>query len=102
MISNPTPGIYFIWDLETEKVVYIGYDKNIALNVREKEHLDPRRRYKQLVNKVIQLDRDRYEFEEWVRFDTEKEAKDMEKALIEMYKPEFNIKHNENNKNLKW
>ena len=90
-LSDKKYGVYLI--RKNKKVVYIGVDKNIALESRLKQHLSINRYHNQLINKFLQ-DNDNWNYESYDLNLSKHHALFLEKQLIRMFKPKFNIQHN--------
>lgn len=86
-------GIYAYLDKENNnEIVYIGLDSNIYKNKRHSDHLSKSNYNKQVINRVLQNNIDRYEYKvlEKGKY-TKKELGDMERDYIEKYNPKFNF-----------
>ena len=90
-MKNKKYGVYLI--IKNKKVVYVGIDKNIALEHRLKQHLSINRYHNQLINKFLQ-DNDDWNYESYDLNLSKHHALFLEKQLIRMFKPKFNIQHN--------
>lgn len=55
-----TVGIYGYWDRINQYVVYVGKDSNIHNNSRHKQHIRTSERSRQVINKALQKQPDRY------------------------------------------
>ena len=86
-------GIYSYRDLKTDEIVYIGKDSNIDKKLRYYAHKTPARYHEQQINKVIQNNPERYQYEELCASnDCDKHLlKELEMGYIEIYKPKFNF-----------
>ena len=56
-------GIYQYRDLETDTIVYVGKDSHINNRIRDKEHKSPSRYNAQPINKILQNNLNRYQYE---------------------------------------
>ena len=93
-MNNKKYGIYLIRN--NKKVIYVGIDKNIALEHRLKQHISINRYHSQLINKFLQ-DNNNWNYESYELNLSKHHALFLEKQLIRMFKPKFNIQHNEKN-----
>ena len=86
-------GIYSYRDLQTDEIVYIGKDSNIDKKLRYYAHKTPARYNEQQINKVIQNNPDRYQYEELCASnDCDKDLlRILEMGYIETYNPKFNF-----------
>jgi group I intron endonuclease len=88
-------GIYQYRDLETNEVVYIGKDRHIDENKRHKDHFYPSKYNDQQINRILQNNPDRYQYEELCASnDCDDELlNELEMGYIETYNPKFNFTH---------
>lgn len=86
-------GIYYYTDLKDGSIVYIGKDSNIHRNQRHKDHLKPSFYGRQVFNKVLQNNPDRYEYEVLCEADHYSDVylNCLEKGLIKVFNPKFNM-----------
>ena len=86
-------GIYKYTDLMTGDVVYVGKDSHIDKNQRYREHLQPSKYYKQAFNRILQNNRDRYEYSVLYCSDdvSDGDLNMLEMSFIERYNPKFNF-----------
>ena len=86
-------GIYSYTDLKTNEVVYIGKDSHIEENRRHKNHLIPSCYNKQMINRVLQNNPNRYHYEVLCSSnDCDDELlNNLEMGYIETYDPKFNF-----------
>lgn len=87
-------GIYAYIDKKTNEIVYIGKDSNIDKKVRHNAHLSPKRYDDQQINKVLQNNLDRYDYQELIVLDhtpTNEEFNGLEIELINQHSPKFNF-----------
>lgn len=84
-------GIYCYRDLNNhDKIIYIGKDSNIDKNKRHNEHMAPSKYDEQVINRVLQNNPDRYDYEVLIKGDiSEKILNGFEKSFIRMYDPKF-------------
>ena len=83
-----TCGIYYYWDKDKDKVVYIGQSVNIEK--RHIQHLSPSSRNKQPFNSILQSHPNRYTLEVMLECD-KAELNEQEILAIKLYKPDFNF-----------
>jgi group I intron endonuclease len=85
-------GIYQYTDLKTGDVVYVGKDSYIHKNQRHSEHLRPSFYDRQVFNRVLQNNPDRYEYEVVCEADHYSDVylNCLEKGLIKVLNPKFN------------
>lgn len=86
-------GVYKYIDKETGNIVYIGVDSHIDKNRRHLEHLQKAHYNQQPFNKVLQNNKERYEYHVWYHVDSIEEASQLEFDLINLYRPKFNYHH---------
>ena len=86
-------GIYSYTDLKTNEVVYIGKDSHIEENRRHKNHLIPSCYNKQMINRVLQNNPHRYQYDVLCSSDDcgDELLNDLEMGYIETYDPKFNF-----------
>ena len=86
-------GIYKYTDLKNGDVVYIGKDSHIDKNRRHKQHLQPFNYDEQPINRILQNNRDRYEYSVlWVVEDCSTlKLNKMEILFGKIYNPKFNF-----------
>ena len=58
-----TKGVYCYIDKKNDEIVYIGKDSNIHIDRRHKQHFAPSNYDKQVINRVLQNNPDRYQYE---------------------------------------
>lgn len=93
-------GLYGYIDKETHETVYIGKDKNISSNERDRMHRAPSRKNKIKINEVIQANPERYEYVVLAKFLVEELMIIAELAFIQKYKPVYNKHFNNENKEI--
>ena len=86
-------GIYAYVDKKDNNIVYVGKDSNIYRNKRHKDHFYPAGYNKQVINRVLQNNPDRYEYKVlWEIEDcTNNHLNQMEIYYIKKYNPKFNF-----------
>lgn len=86
-------GIYACVDKKDNNIVYVGKDSNIYRNKRHKDHFYPAGYNKQVINRVLQNNPDRYEYKVlWEIEDcTNNHLNQMEIYYIKKYNPKFNF-----------
>lgn len=84
-------GIYQYRDLKTDEIVYIGKDSQIYRDRRHKQHLQPSNYDTQIVNRALQNNPDRYQYEIVYAGDF---SKDMLNILEINTIAEFKLLHN--------
>lgn len=85
-------GIYTYRDLKTDEIVYVGKDSNIHKNQRHTDHIKPLLRDKQVINRVLQNNPDRYVYEKVCEatYYSDVYLNCLEKGLIKVFNPQFN------------
>ena len=85
-------GIYKYTDLKNDEIVYIGKDSHIDKNRRHKAHLSPSKYDDQPINRILQNNPDRYEYDViWATDDcTTLKLNKMEILFGKIYDPKFN------------
>ena len=86
-------GIYKYVDNETGDIVYIGKDSHIDKTRRHKEHLNRSQYSKQVFNRVLQNNPERYSYSVWYHVTSVEEMNQLEFDLINLYRPKFNFHH---------
>lgn len=89
-----TCGIYCYKDtLDNDKVIYVGKDSNIDTNQRHKSHLHPSKYSVQIINRTIQNNPERYDYEVVCESEYYSDVylNCLEKGLIKVYNPKFNF-----------
>lgn len=86
-------GIYCYIDKKDNQIVYVGKDSNIHRNIRHKEHRQLSSYHKQVINRVLQNDINRYQYRIlWMIDDcTTNHLNQMEIYFINKYNPRFNF-----------
>lgn len=86
-------GIYAYVDKKDNNVVYVGKDSNIHGNKRHKDHFCPSGYNKQVINRILQNNPDRYEYKVlWEIEDcTNNHLNEMEKYYTRIYNPKFSF-----------
>lgn len=86
-------GIYQYKDLKTGLIVYVGKDSHIDKNTRHKNHFSPSYYDKQVINRVLQNNPDRYEYSVLYSSDDvlDDDLNMLEMSFIEGYNPKFNF-----------
>ena len=86
-------GIYAYVDKKDDNIVYVGRDSNIHKNKRHKDHFYPSGYNKQVINRVLQNNPDRYEYKVlWEIEDcTNNHLNEMEKYYTGIYNPKFSF-----------
>ena len=87
-------GIYGYKDKKTNTIVYIGKDSYLYKKSRHRQHYSKQRYSCQKINRILQSNKERYEYIEIIRlpFDlSNKELDDFEIRYIHLYKPKFNF-----------
>lgn len=80
-------GLYGYYDKEKEYVVYIGKDVDIGNNKRCNDHKQPSQYDKQVINKVVQNNPDRYVYFKFVEGEYNDETlNELEKEAIRLFK----------------
>lgn len=88
-----TVGIYCYKDTQNDnKVVYVGKDSRIDENIRHKRHMFPSRYNDQVINRILQNNRDRYTYHVLKQGDFGKNLLNaLEILYIRRYSPQFNF-----------
>ena len=87
-----TSGIYSYIDKKTNDIIYIGKDSYIHKNQRHKDHLRNGAYDKQLINKVLQNNPERYEYKILEKGDISQSLLNaLEIVFIRKYNPRFNF-----------
>lgn len=100
-----TKGIYCYIDKKNNKVVYVGRDSNIHIDKRHKQHSQPSTYDKQVFNRVLQNNPDRYTYQRlWEIEDcTNNHLNQMEIYFTDKYNPKFSYtKGGEGTSGYKW
>lgn len=85
-------GIYGYFDKLKNKVCYIGKDSRIHKNIRRNSHRAPSQIHQQPFNRVLQNNRERYEYFEISRnILSENELNFLERYFIKYFNPKFNF-----------
>lgn len=86
-------GIYAYVDKKDNNIVYVGKDSNIHKKKRHKDHFCPSGYNKQVINRVLQNNPDRYEYKVlWEIEDcTNNHLNEMEKYYTKIYNPKFSF-----------
>lgn len=85
-------GIYCYRDkFKDTKIVYVGKDSHIDKNTRHKQHINPAMYDKQVINRVLQNNPQRYQYEVLKQSDFEEGLLSaLEIIYIKRYNPKFN------------
>ena len=87
-----TRGIYCYIDKNDNQIVYVGKDSNIDKNKRHREHFTPSAYNKQIVNRVLQNNPDRYTYQVLVwSVEDENTLNALEIQYIRQLQPRFNF-----------
>lgn len=93
-----TNGLYGYYDTKNEYVVYIGKDAHIDIDKRHKEHHAPSLYDKQVINRVVQNNPQRYTYFKFIEGEYDNETlNELEKEVIRLFKtykydyPERNV-----------
>lgn len=88
-----TKGVYCYIDKKNDEIVYIGKDSNIHIDRRHKQHFAPSKYDKQVINRVLQNNPDRYTYKRlWEIEDcTDNHLNEMEKYYTKIYDPKFSF-----------
>ena len=87
-----TRGIYCYTDKKTDDVIYIGKDSSIHKKKRDTEHKSPSNYNQQAINRVLQNNPERYEYDTLVEGEIkEKILNGFEMSFIQRYNPQFNF-----------
>lgn len=87
-----TCGIYCYIDKNDNQIVYVGKDSNIDKNKRHREHFTPSAYNKQIVNRVLQNNPDRYTYQVLVwSVEDENTLNALEIQYIRQLQPRFNF-----------
>lgn len=82
-----TNGLYGYYDTKNEYVVYIGKDGSIGNDARHKTHTIPSQYDKQVINRVIQKNPDRYTYFRFIEGEYNDETlNELEKEAIRLFK----------------
>lgn len=86
-------GIYQYTDLKTDEVVYVGKDSNIHRNQRHTDHRNPTMYNRQVINRVLQNNPERYEYSVVCEAEHYSDVylNCLEKGLIKSLNPKFNF-----------
>jgi len=89
-------GIYCYKDLENNnEIVYIGKDSNIHYNNRHYDHISPSKYNQQQINRILQNNPHRYQYNVLKSWETSKYSNRLANALeiiyIKRYNPKFNF-----------
>lgn len=85
-------GIYYYFDNKKNKIVYIGKDSNIHKNRRHKEHFKSSQYNHQHINKVLQNNPERYDYNIFIQGDiNDKLLNAFEKVFIRKHDSKFNF-----------
>lgn len=81
-VQKSTCGLYAYINIETDEVIYIGLDNDIATRLRHRNHLSKARINDQQINRELQTNPQKYRYEV-IAISSDKEwMQDMEAALI--------------------
>lgn len=80
-------------DKKTGNIVYIGMDSHIDIKERINAHYRLSTYDSQQINRVIQNNPERYESKVYCYADSYEDLRELEFALINLYRPKFNFKH---------
>ena len=87
-----TNGIYGYMDTLKNEIVYIGKDSYIDKDRRHKEHLNPSKYNKQPINRVLQNNKERYQYARIIEGDFDEQLLNgLEIQYIEALNPIFNF-----------
>lgn len=78
-------GVYVYLLKQTGEIYYVGVDSDMYHQKRHRYHMNKKNRDKQLVNKVIQLHRNEFDYVELCWCDTREKATLIEKAIIDSF-----------------
>ena len=86
-----TRGIYCYIDKKDDSIVYVGQDSKIHENNRHKEHFYPSKYDKQVINRVLQNNPDRYTYQKLWEIEncTDNHLNEIEKYYTALYNPKF-------------
>ena len=85
-------GIYYYFDNKKSEIIYIGKDSNIDKNRRHKQHFQSSKYDNQHVNKILQNNPQRYDYNVFIQGDiSDKLLNAFERVFIRKYDPTFNF-----------
>ena len=85
-------GVYYYMDLFNNEIVYVGRDSHIDIQRRHKSHLKPSEYDTQPFNRALQNNPARYKYYTYKICDSFVEMNELERNLINLYRPRFNYK----------